>query len=201
MEGVIHWVKNLIFIILFTTLLEMFLPDSNMRKYVRIVMGFFIIMIFINPLASIFNNNISIINQIAPQNRIFSGNWDEIKERGEDINQSNQDILKDYYTERIQRRIRDVIDLDYNDYEKEIEVNLNEEYQLISVDILLVKQKMGEVNIEPIQIGENAEEKKVEKHELDIIKLKNRISQIFQIGPDNINVSFRKSGGDNHGVY
>lgn len=202
MDSVINWVKNLIFIILFTTLLEMFLPDSNMRKYVRIVMGFFIIMIFITPLARILNQDISTIYQISFQKNIFSGNWDEIKERGEEINQSNQTLLRDYYRERIERRIRDVIDLDYSDYGKEITVTLNDEYQLKDINILLIDRGINKVNIEPIQIGESEEtEGRIEKQDLDTLELKNRLSQLFQIPANRIKVSIEKHGGDNLGVY
>jgi len=201
-DSVINWVKNLIFIILFTTLLEMFLPDSNMRKYVRIVMGFFIIMIFITPLARILNQDISTIYQISFQDNIFSGNWDEIKERGEEINQTNQFLLRDYYRERIERRIRDVIDLDYSDYGKEIAVTLNDEYQLKDINILLIDRGINEVNIEPIQIGESEEtEGRIEKQDLDTLELKNRLSQLFQIPAKRIKVSIEKQGGDNLGVY
>ncbi|HLV09095.1 MAG TPA: stage III sporulation protein AF, partial [Halanaerobiales bacterium] len=113
MESIINWVRNLIFIILFTTLLEMFLPDSSMRKYVRLVMGFFIIMIFITPLAAVFNRNITTVYQVRPETNIFSGDWEEIKRRGEEIGQSNEQLLAGYYRERIAERVRAVIALDY----------------------------------------------------------------------------------------
>ena len=61
MQFITNWVKNIILLILLTTFLMMFLPESNFRKYVRVIMGFFIISIFITPFAGIFRQDIDFL--------------------------------------------------------------------------------------------------------------------------------------------
>jgi len=207
MESIINWVRNLIFIILFTTLLEMFLPDSSMRKYVRLVMGFFIIMIFITPLAAVFNRNITTVYQVRPETNIFSGDWEEIKRRGEEIGQSNEQLLAGYYRERIAERVRAVIALDYGDYEQEIAVELDNNYHLERINISLIDRQVREVKIDRIEIGseqlqftEDTEEEKSVDEALMIINLKNRLSELFQLPLSNIDISIIRNRGDYSGI-
>lgn len=187
MSAISQWVKNLVFIILFTTLLEMFLPENNMRKYVRVVMGFFIITVFISPLAVIFNQDLTTIDRIIPGN-IINDNWEEIKRRGEEIENANRSLLKGYYEERIEERVREIIELNYSEYGQVIEVGVNEEYQITYIDITLIKQDSIErVEIKPVEIGrEKPEEKKASR--MEMVELKKKISRIFQVPINLINI-------------
>lgn len=60
METLRNIVQNILIIILLTTLLEMLLPDGDMRRYVRLVMGLFVIMVVINPVLSLFHNGVNL---------------------------------------------------------------------------------------------------------------------------------------------
>ncbi len=196
MDAVTDWVKKLIFIILFTTLLEMFLPENNMRKYVRIVLGFFIVTIFISPLAAIFNQDLSTMYRIVP-GKMIDDNWEEIKKRGDEISESNQDILMDYYGERIGERVEEVVNLNFADWRKEIKVEVNNEYKLTGIDINLVSNK---IIIKPVKIGGDEEDEPGERNkEARVTELKHNLSQIFQLPLQKINV--RISGGDQDGLH
>jgi stage III sporulation protein AF len=52
-------VQNILIIIMLTTLLEMLLPKGDMRRYVRLVMGLFIIMVVLHPVLSLFNGGVN----------------------------------------------------------------------------------------------------------------------------------------------
>lgn len=211
MDFLVRWVKNLILIILFTTLLEMFLPESSMRKYVRVVMGFFIITILLSPLASIFNQDLITMYKVIP-GKIIDDNWDDIKRKGEELEEENKGLIRDYYGDRMEQRIEELVALDYPDYKRNIKVNVNEDYQLTGVKIGLSSQgKIKKVNIDPVVIGEEAgkdedtgriegsggrkevetEEKKTDR----IYELKHKISRVFQIPLSKIEVIVKGEGG------
>lgn len=53
-------VQNILVIIMLTTLLEMLLPKGDMRRYVRLVMGLFIIMVVLHPVLSLFHSGVNL---------------------------------------------------------------------------------------------------------------------------------------------
>ena len=54
MEILTGIVKNLVVIVVVAGFLELLLPDSSMRPFVRFTIGLFIIIAIINPLLSVF---------------------------------------------------------------------------------------------------------------------------------------------------
>lgn len=200
MAEISQWVKNLIFIVLITTFLQLFLPENNMRSYVRVVMGFFIIMILISPLKIIFNQDYDTIYRVLPEQNI-NNSWEQIKERGEKIEESNQYILNDYYQERVSGRIRSIVDLYFPDYQKGIEVEINDYYQLVGMKIKLYKNKIKAVEIDSVDFDQ--EKIKTGKSEKDglgknirsrITSLQNKLKKVFQIPIANIEVMVLNRG-------
>ncbi|AZO95669.1 stage III sporulation protein AF [Halocella sp. SP3-1] len=198
MEAVIRWVKNLVFIILFTTLLEMFLPGNKMRKYVRVVMGFFIISIFISPLSAILKGDMTVMQDIIP-GKIISGNWEGIIEKGAEIEYENKTLIKDYYAEKVRGRVEEVIELYYDSeqYNRDIQVDINDEYQLTGITVFFHRIRENVREIDPVDINKDRSGLK-EKNEnnigIDSIKLKNNLSKVFQLNEKEIKII--KAGGD-----
>lgn len=192
MESIVQWVKNLIFIILFTSLLAMFLPENSMRKYVRVVMGFFIITILISPITAIFDKDFQSIYQIQPE-KMIEDNWDDIKQRGEELEQNNQTLLKEYYQKKVTNRVNEVINLNYNNYERQIQITLDDNYQLRNISVTLFNKQIKEVKIDNIKIGEGESQNKTSSNINQISGgLTEQLSQVFQIPVSQINVSVKQ---------
>lgn len=51
------WVTNITIAIFFITAIEMILPDNNMKKYAKFVLGLMLIVVIINPIIKIFNKD------------------------------------------------------------------------------------------------------------------------------------------------
>ena len=51
------WVTNITIAIFFITAVEMILPDNNMKKYAKFVLGLMLIVVIINPIMKIFDKN------------------------------------------------------------------------------------------------------------------------------------------------
>ena len=51
------WVTNITVAIFFITAVEMILPDNNMKKYAKFVMGLMLIVVIINPIIKIFDKD------------------------------------------------------------------------------------------------------------------------------------------------
>lgn len=58
MEGLKTLIRNLAFILLLATFLEMLLPNKSMRGFVQLVMGLFVVAAVLNPLANFLSINL-----------------------------------------------------------------------------------------------------------------------------------------------
>ncbi|MEJ6950082.1 stage III sporulation protein AF [Natronospora cellulosivora (SeqCode)] len=198
MNAITQWVRNIIFIILFTALLEMFLPENNMSKYIRVVMGFFIITIMLSPFTAIFNQDFSAIQNMIPD-RILGDDWGFIEDEASKIDDSNQILLKEYYQNRISAKISEVVNLHYQDYNHNINVSLDNDYLIENIHIILKSGEVKQIEQIRIDIAGNGqlEETDVKLSTYEMIKIRNlksNISQVFQIPTDNIAVTMEKGG-------
>ncbi|MFY9393538.1 MAG: stage III sporulation protein AF [Halanaerobiales bacterium] len=196
MSAIINWVKNLIFIILFTALLEMFLPESNMGKYVRIVMGFFIISILLQPITAIFRQDYNQLQYIVPEG-IISANWQDIQERGKRMEEANQTVLMNYYQEEIGKRVRKIVSLYFADYQQDIKISLDEDYRIESLQVVLTETGIRPVEIKAVEIGREAVEERVEvskDNRINKERLEYSLSQFLQISADKVQVVFTTGG-------
>lgn len=50
------WCEEIIVSVIITVIIEMFVPQGNIKKYVRVVMGVYIIFVILNPIVSNFDN-------------------------------------------------------------------------------------------------------------------------------------------------
>jgi len=198
MVAVVQWIKNLIFIILFTALLEMFLPENALRKYVRVVMGFFVISILICPLALILKQDFSGLHNIIPEG-YMNFDWEEIEKRGSNLNDANQALLLDYYQKKIGEQVREVIKLEYSDFKEVIQVTLDDNYGINNLKIILINKGVENIEISPVKIDGNknggeelAGEMVQTNYEKE--KLRYNLAQVFQISQEKIEVYFKAGG-------
>ncbi|MGM9987089.1 MAG: stage III sporulation protein AF [Bacillaceae bacterium] len=74
MGFIVEWVSNIVVFILFATVLSMILPNSNMGKYVKMVVGLLLITIILNPLFQLFRADIAqVISSFKPETYIANG--------------------------------------------------------------------------------------------------------------------------------
>ncbi len=198
MELIINWVKNIIFIVLITTFLEMFLPDNEMRKYVRVVMGFFIIAIFISPLASLFNGSFQSFYNIIPE-REMDIQWDQLKEQGEQIEASNQTILSGFFTEKVTSQIKDMVELEFPGCKNNINVMVDKEYNLKEIQVSILSNNVENVEIKPIAFDEEESDQGQSTADImedvvevrqKMLKIENKISNVFQVSPRIIKITY-----------
>jgi stage III sporulation protein AF len=57
MEALKAWVTNITIAVFFITAVEMILPDNNMKKYAKFVLGLMLIVVILNPIIKIFDKN------------------------------------------------------------------------------------------------------------------------------------------------
>jgi len=59
MAFLIEWMKQIILFILIAIVIDLLLPSTKMKKYIQLIIGLILIIMFLKPVFSIFNVNIS----------------------------------------------------------------------------------------------------------------------------------------------
>ena len=60
MEIIASTIKNVVLIVFFASVIEMFLPRSSISRYVQLIMGLFVIVSILNPIANIKANDLQL---------------------------------------------------------------------------------------------------------------------------------------------
>ena len=190
-EALKAWIVNITIAVFFTTAVEMILPDNNMRKYAKFVLGLLLIVVIITPLIKVFDKNFDFYSY---SNKAISYL---------DNNTTDRDIKK-YKNSNIVNTIENF----KKNLEKECITNLEETYPEnkynASIEIIY-DDKSGIFNISKVEIGITGKGvKKIKSIEIrtksvtapkeNIIqgeeaeKIKKTLSSKFQISTDIITV-------------
>jgi len=148
------WVTNITIAIFFITAIEMILPDNNMRKYAKFVLGLMLIVVIISPIMKIFDKNFDLNTYSNKATSYMASNTSvtDIK-KYKDINIANT-------TENFKKNLEDqcITNLQEtypeNKYNADIKIvydSKNQVFNINRVEIGIVDKGIG--NIKKIEIN------------------------------------------------
>lgn len=147
METIREIIRGIAIIIIFAGFLEMLLPDNEMRRYIQLVVGLFVIVSVLSPLTKLISSGGNF--EITAWQPITSGDTAKIIEQGKQIAVNEQEKLRTGNDERVMAQISALAKLQ-SDVEK-VEVKIlhpqkNTEGDKIEIQIyfvggVLLKQK------------------------------------------------------------
>ena len=200
MNYIRSWVIELIIIFFVSSVLELFLTEGEMKKYLRVLLGFFIIVLIISPLNNILNFNFNEYENILNNSQeilLDKDEWnEEIDKMGENVHSSNVIMLKKYYSSEIEEKISKELKYNYPDLKNEVEVILDKNLKIAKVNIQFNENKnLTQSEITPIEINfekDNSSDKKEMPKIYSIDVIKKEISNILDADEDKIKVNFRR---------
>ena len=200
MNYIRSWVIELIIIFFVSSVLELFLTEGEMKKYLRVLLGFFIIVLIISPLNNILNFNFNEYENILNNSQeilLDKDEWnEEIDKMGENVHSSNVIMLKKYYSSEIEEKISKELKYNYPDLKNEVEVILDKNLKIAKVNIQFNENKnLTQSEITPIEINfekDNSSDKKEMPKIYSIDIIKKEISNILDADEDKIKVNFRR---------
>ena len=172
------WVKNLSLALIIVSILEMILPNNKTKKYVKMVMGLYILFSIISPFmenSDEFNlNNVNLYLEETEQTSSISDN----------IDQSSMDNrLNEIYKEQLQKDIITKIqDMGYEIESCKVTAHISQEDSGIEKIILKIKSK----------INEGDEEKETDTMESRLVQ------EIQKIQKVEINISENEEDNENN---
>lgn len=159
-EFLSSWAKSLGLAIVIVSILEMLLPNNKNKKYIRMIMGIYIIFNVISPFIKnqdIFNiENINIEKYALNENK-------EIQENTEEINQTSMNKrIKKLYIEELEKDItKKIEDQGYKVTNCKVKANITEKENEMKIQEIKINIEKNENAKENKQEEENVEDKLV----------------------------------------
>lgn len=188
-----NWAEQIVIAVIIVSIFEMILPKGNLSKYIKMVLGVYIVFNIISPFVNsdaLYSfNELNIENYANDLNNNSSGK----------VNQESMDLrLKKLYIEQIETNIKNKVDeLGYIAERCKVDAELdsnNSNTGINRIDLILSKKQnendIQKVKINEISIGNILKFKSNESSEA-ITNLKKNLSEYYEIDESIINIKIK----------
>ena len=190
------WAQGIIMAVIIGAIIEMILPEGNSKKYVKIVIGVYVLFTIISPVISKITGKTIQVSDILELNKYIEETENNSK-LYVTLDEDNLNNIKDIYESSLRNDIKaKVAAKGYNAKNIKLEIEDDEEYTLKKIDIEIYKNmEKNKKDIETIQnVDINISQKSTENDmqeklsEKDKRKLKDYLSGVYEIDEKNINI-------------
>lgn len=194
-EFLSSWAQGIIVAVIIATLIEMILPNSSSKKYVKVVIGMYILFTIVSPIIKKLGGkdiNLNTIDiekyeqQIAKSDNTISRKFED----------NNTRSIKDIYVSNLKADISAKLkEKGYEIDTSDIQIKDDENYTIEKITLKLIKmeQKQGknnEIVINTVEIGNTISQKDSKTlSDDDKQEVKDYISETYDIDKKNINIS------------
>ena len=189
------WAQGIIVAVIIATLIEMILPNSSSKKYVKVVIGMYILFTIVSPIIKKLGGkdiNLNTINIEKYEQQIEKSD-NTISRKFED---NNTRSIKDIYVSNLKADISAKLkEKGYEIDTSDIQIKDDENYTIEKITLKLIKmeQKQGknnEIVINTVEIGNTISQKDSKTlSDDDKQEVKDYISETYDIDKKNINIS------------
>lgn len=204
MNYLTSWIQGIIVAVVIATIIEMILPDGNSKKYIKIVIGIYIIFNIITPIIDKFAgtefslDSIIDISKYEQEKSLYEIDTNKL----ENNNQSN---VKEIYILNLKKDIKAKIeDKGYMVNSVYVDVEDNDEYTIKNIKLVVHKKEsnkeennqVNSINVEKvnIQIEISNMESEVDETETNTLtskekeEIKKHISSTYEVNEKNIEI-------------
>lgn len=195
MNWISGWIQGIIIAVIIGTIIEMLLPDGNCKKYVKVVIGVYILFSIVSPVITKVTGNEFRVSDIYDINTYIEVS---AKSSQENIENSQQNQIKQVYITNLKNDMKQKIqEKGYSVKSLTLEISNDEQYTLKKISIQVIKKKneekndvkgVNEINITISNTTENQEEN-VSISTKEQNDLKAYLSGIYNLEEKNININ------------
>lgn len=153
-----NWLQQIIVAVLIATIIEMIIPEGNNKKYIKMVLGVYIIFNIITPIINKISNDGTKISLSNINLEKYIKNIDEqkIEISEEKIVENNEENIKKIYIENLETDIKNKLENRGYKVEKiEAQIENNDEYKLKQININI---RENDIKVEKIENTEKNHE-------------------------------------------
>lgn len=162
------WCEGIIVAIVISIIIEMLVPEGNNKKYIKVVVGIYIIFVVLNPILSRLNQDFEI-------QKIFNTN--KTIETSTKVNSNVKDVFINGIEESLKKEIFEMGYLVNN-----IKLQIDSNYENIEKIEIIISESEN-ISISPIEINV-----KEEKNSNEFLNIKQYISENYNVELENIKI-------------
>ena len=195
MNWISGWIQGIIIAVIIGTIIEMLLPDGNCKKYVKVVIGVYILFSIVSPVITKVTGNEFRVSDIYDINTYIEVS---AKNSQENIENSQQNQIKQVYITNLKNDMKQKIqEKGYSVKSLTLEISNDEQYTLKKIFAQVSKRKneennevkeINEINITISNTTENIEED-ISISTKEQNDLKAYLSGIYNLEKKNININ------------
>lgn len=200
-DFIITWTKGIIVAVIIASIIEMILPNGNSKKYIKMVIGVYIVFNIVAPVINKVTNNSFSLESIIDVNK-YTNQIESYEVSTEKLDSNNESSIKEMYKINLEKDMKSKLEeKGYIVNSINIEINNDKEYTIKSVDLKISKtgeqeekkentvEKIEKVNIEVsvenrIQNNENIENVEISEKEKN--EIKEYISSTYEVNKKKI---------------
>ena len=193
-----NWAQGIIVAVIIATIIEMILPNGSSKKYVKVVVGIYILFTIISPIITKISSNNFNINDILDTKAYEEQMAKSDEDISKKIEENNNRTIKDIYQSNLESDIKAKLkDKGYEVLNTYIQIRDDENYTIEFISLSLDKNETEESNqvrnieIEEvnIQIGEtNTQESDTSLGTSEKQEIAEYISSTYDIDIKNIEI-------------
>ncbi|WP_425061162.1 hypothetical protein SCACP_19410 [Sporomusa carbonis] len=200
-DSITAWVKGIIFVVLFASFLELLLPNNSMQRFVKVIMGLFIMLAILNPVISVIENRL-MADQIPALANHSVGELSsaDILNAANNTAGRREQLARDLYVRDLSKQIRATVLAIDGVADAKVTVNIAEATGQVSkatgkINHVVVYIEPGiiadERKITKVAIGNNTTEAVKESARLPasvIDKVKRTVTELYQLKANQVEV-------------
>lgn len=204
MKFITSWVQGIIIAVIIGSIIEMLLPNGNSKKYIKVVIGVYIVFTIVSPVISKFTGSEFKLDSIIDINK-YEDKISSYEVDTKSLENTNNYNIKEVYILNLKKDIKAKIeDKGYIVNSIQIEIENTDEYKVKNVNMTLSKREnekeeteqknineIEKVNIE-VKIENTTTKETTEMIRLttkEISEIKEYISSVYEINKNNININ------------
>ena len=127
MEFLNTWLQGIIVAVVIASIIQMILPNGNNKKYIKVVLGVYVVFQIITPVINkFFNSDFEVSSLIDIDKYTKKMKTYEVSSKNTDINKTNEDSIKQIYIANLKKDIKTKLeDKDYLIKDVEVQVENN----------------------------------------------------------------------------
>lgn len=178
MEFLNTWLQGIIVAVVIASIIQMILPNGNNKKYIKVVLGVYVVFQIITPVINkFFNSDFEVSSLIDIDKYTKKMETYEVSSKNTDINKTNEDSIKQIYITNLKKDIKTKLeDKDYLIKDIEVQVENDENYDIKSLTIYVNGKKDNKEENNKEKTENNIHINEIEKIEINVSK-NNEINQ------------------------
>lgn len=172
MEFLNTWLQGIIVAVVIASIIQMILPNGNNKKYIKVVLGVYVVFQIITPVINkLFNSDFEVSSLIDIDKYTKKMETYEVSSKNTDINKTNEDSIKQIYITNLKKDIKTKLeDKDYLIKDVEVQVENNENYDIKSLVIYVNGKNDNKEENNKEKIENNIHINEIEKIEINVSK-------------------------------